>query len=137
SKIVLENRCGPPAELARIVGPNASTPISKATGLRQEQIVKGIAVAMLGCGNSLGFLGEQGADLFHGSQYMAVAFYPREIVRPASSLHVKASIFLPQILDELLQGVRASSGSEPVPNPFLQNRLDCGKIPLVDSQRGQ
>src|SRR5690349_9474309 len=69
SKIVLENRRGPPAKLAGIIGPDAGAPVAEATGLARQQIKKRIAVARLGGADVLRFFGKQGAHLVHGAQH--------------------------------------------------------------------
>src|SRR3989442_10633699 len=131
---MLKNRYRPAAKLAGVVGPDATAPIPEATGLGHEQVVKSVAVAVLGWINAARLFGEQGARLFHGAQNIAVAPHPREIIGPASAFHMKAAVFLSQIFDDLIESLAARLALKPVPNPFLHDRLDGGEILLANSQ---
>src|SRR5437870_7105061 len=134
SKIMLKNRYRPAAKLAGIVGPDTAAPIPEATGLGHEQVVKSVTVAVVGWINAARFFGEQGARLFHGAQNVAVASHPREIISPASAFHMKAAVFLSQFLNDLIESLSAALALEPVPNPFLHDRLDGGEVLLANSQ---
>ena len=56
------------------------------------------------------FFKEKGADFFHRAKQRFVAFDPRDIIGPTAALHVKAVVFLPELLDDFCQSLRPLAG---------------------------
>src|SRR5437870_1373557 len=102
---MLQNPVGPPAELASIIRPESTTPISEATRLRQKQVEQGIAITGIERGDALAkhLLREEGAGRLNGSQHIPVASHPGEIVGPAASFHVETVILSLRLRDDFLQ----------------------------------
>ena len=80
------------------------------------------------------FFKEKRADFFHRAKQRFVAFDPRDIIGPTAALHVKAVVFLPELLDDFCQSLRPLAGFEPVPDALLTNRLERRQILLANAR---
>ena len=98
-------------------------------------MIKGVAIALLRWVDTPGqnLLVEPCADLLHRLEYLLIALYPGNIVRPASSLHVEIAVLLFELLDNFFKGVRPGAVFELLPDAVLHNRLDSGEALSFDA----
>src|SRR5271157_1645421 len=92
SRIVVQDFVRAPAKLARVVGPDSTSPVPEATRLCDEQVIERIAVAWVRCWHVTGFLRKQRAHPIHGPQYISIAAQPGKVVGPAPAFHMKAAV---------------------------------------------
>src|SRR6185369_9379958 len=93
----------PPADLLRVVRPDALPPVAIAARLGVEEVEERVAVSAVAGGHPLfGYLlVEERADPLHRAEDVVVSLHPGDVVGPAAALHVEASIFLLEVLDGL------------------------------------
>ena len=125
SEVMLEDGFDPTAQFFSVIRPHALSPITITTGLGTEQMKQRIAISRV-AGRNAGFqdfLIKVRAGPFHWPKHRFIASHPGITVRPTAAFHVEAFVILAQLLDDLLQALRASGLFETIPDALLQDRL--------------
>ena len=138
-EIVIEDRRGAAAKFAAVVAPEAFAPVAVTTRLGREQVEQSVSITRIGRGR-LGLeylLREKRAGRLHRAEDVLVAANPGDVAGPTATLDMEAVVGLAESFNDLCQGIRAGALFEPVPDQFLHDRLDGGKIALGETHRLQ